>query len=272
MGNFYVCYFGQPIVAFCITAVLSGFFIGFYSIYLNGNTARHNGLLTFFRETSDARNPVFVISILLSVIMFFTAFAMLSRMVDGLSPSGIPSPLQINISLKIYLIFPILVLFFYLQPRVSEKKLIKRQLKQKLAEQRRVFDQHIVTASKYDYSQGLTKVMIAQILASLFTLKSELPSQSELRGKRVYLYELLEKTNQIEERSNYAMQRMEALQEKEKKVYQYINAAESVLFQKSDPALKEKINLIRELIASDILKAYEFTNSLEETPKLRSVR
>lgn len=168
-----------------------------------------------------------------------------------------------NVSSYIYFILIISILFLLIQPRISEKIYINKKLKLTADNFEMKLNTKINEVSNYGICEGKTKVEINNIISSLVSLKDNAYGLQKTKSV-IMQYDALKEFKDFENKLSGIERRFSIIKEKENKVYDYLYKLERSLLDKDDASIKRRYEIIKGMVHIDIIKSYEYVQSLTQ--------
>jgi hypothetical protein len=267
--SFFNYYFNNPLFAFLITVLLTSLFLLLYSASLKDKTIEYNRLLYLLKNSDNARGILWGVLIVAGIATFFGTVLVLSRYtgIDQITPFS--TSLE-HIAKGIYLIIPVIIFIFLIQPKSAEKRDVKKLYRKNIRGVEDLITSYINAIANYDKTyDAQTRIEISQIVAEFKAIESTLKSEKATKGTLKNYYDSLSVIDKLKAESKRVYERFITFQNKERKVYEYIHQLEYDLKFNDHIANKEKVkeqlDYLNNIIEIDVLKAYQLLVKQYET-------
>lgn len=254
--------FLNPLYASLVMISLLSCFFLIYSKAINKNTIEYNSFLNSCYYSGAGEFILGVIGFAGLFISFIAGLLVVENYDKKTTIAAYPESFQYT-SFGMYLIIPIVIIFFIIQPNISEKNNLKRNRLRIIEELTNKIDQYIITIGEYKGGfQGLTQTELSSIITSFDILKKNLYLEASTKNpNKNNIRSSIDRINKLEKEFLSLIKSFDAFRQKQNKVYEYMNNLESILFLKSADnmsIIEDELNYLKGFASIDIIKAYNF--------------
>lgn len=248
----YHYYFSSPFNAAVVMVDVLFFFFLLYAINASHQITQYNSLLRFIRKSEFSQNVLFTTGVLIAIFALFIGGAIqISKYynVDAADRGDISfhPTVENYTSAGIFASIPIIILWTIVFSVLKAKGNVKKEVYEQKQQLESIIATYLLQVYKYDYSIGVTRVEIMEIINGLEVAKTKLQTKQIKRGT---LDQFLRIKHSIEDIENneilLSMMRFDRILKMERQLALYLSRF----------ALTEKMH-IRELVHADVIGAYE---------------
>lgn len=245
----------NPFLASLISITLFGLFLSMTPNLFKRDRVIHNFLLRTIYEDKKIRSMLLIVS---EVFIGITILCFLGLSLGFLEGHKIHFGEMYSIS--IYGLMVIFILSFVLQSHFEEKRHLKKKCKKINLSIMAKIEKQIEKIERYAEYEGETKNEIRRLSDELEMLRRQVKLQ-RWRGSVQTIKDTIEELKDIEKSLEETIEKTLEINEKQKKVYHYLNELSFVIHCKQNEEVKKEYQFVKKLLEEDILRSYHFIQS-----------